>query len=308
MQKEVLDKYLKAGKIAGQAIEKSKELVKPNTAVIEICEGLEKFIRDSGGEIAFPVNISLNDTAAHYTASKNDELKITQRDVVKVDVGVHVDGYVGDTAHTIVFDTKHDKLVQASREALNKAIAMCRPGTKLSDISSRIEETIKGFGFSPVSNLTGHGLEQYNLHAEPQIPNVSFSSSYKLHENQVIAIEPFATDGAGMIKETEPTLIYRLVGKGPVRNPSGRMIMRFAEEFSKVDSYGSLQSLPFAERWIPIDSLVKIKIALRELRERGILYDYPVLKEVRGGLISQAEHTVIVKDEPIITTKTAKGI
>ena len=239
MQKEILDNYIKAGRIAGEALVKSRELVKPNAMVIDVCEELESFIRKGGGEPAFPVNISLNDAAAHYTAAKNDGLRISKNDVIKVDLGVHVDGYVGDTAHTIIFDPKYDKLVKTSEAALKKAIELCKPGTKLSDISTAIEETIKRLGFSPVSNLTGHGLGQYDLHAEPQVPNVSFKSDYKLKEDQVIAIEPFATDGSGMIKESEPTLIYRLVGSGAVRNPSGREIMSFAEQF---------RGLPFAER------------------------------------------------------------
>lgn len=297
MQKEILDKYIKAGKIAGEAREKSKEIVKPNATIIDVCEEIEAFIRKSGGEPAFPVNVSLNDAAAHYTAAKSDETRISKKDVIKVDIGVHVDGYVGDTAHTIIFDSKYDKLVKASRTALENAIELCKPGTKLSDISSAIEAAIKSAGFSPVSNLTGHGLGQYDLHAEPQVPNVGFKSDYKLKEDQVIAIEPFATDGSGRVKESEPILIYRLIGSGAVRNPSGREIMKFAEQF---------RGLPFAERWIPIDSMVKIRIAMRELRERGIVYDYPVLKEERGGLISQAEHTIIVKDKPIVTTKIAE--
>ena len=139
MQKEILDNYIKAGRIAGEALVKSKEIVKPNAMVIDVCEELESFIRKSGGEPAFPVNISLNDAAAHYTAAKNDGLRISKNDVIKVDIGVHVDGYVGDTAHTIIFDPKYDKLVKASEAALQKAIELCKPGTKLSDISTAID-------------------------------------------------------------------------------------------------------------------------------------------------------------------------
>jgi len=294
MDENIKEKYIKAGKIAGEVREKSKELVKVNANIFDIAEKLEKMIRDKGAEPAFPVNISINDIAAHYTPISGDETKINNGDVVKIDVGAHVDGFVGDTACTIALGEKHQKLVESSEAALAETIKLCKPGTKLSDISTKIEETINSFGFNPISNLTGHGLAEYDLHAEPQIPNIKFNSDYKLSKDQVIAIEPFATDGSGMVKESEPVIIFRLVGGGPVRNHDARIIMSFADKF---------RGLPFAERWIPIESRVKIRIALRELRERGIIYEYPVLKEAKNGFISQAEHTIIVGDEPLVTTK-----
>jgi len=293
MEKEILENYIKAGKIASEVREESKKLIKPGESLLKISETIEELIRKKGGEPAFPVNISLNNIAAHYTPAKNDVTIIKESDVVKIDLGVHIDGYIGDTACTIIFDSKHEKLKEASEKALEEAIKICRPGVLLSDISEKIEATIKSFGFKPVANLTGHGLDAYNLHAEPQIPNIKFRSDYKLKEDQVIAIEPFATDGLGLIKESEPTLIFA-IHSGAVRNQDARKIIKFGEKFN---------GLPCAERWIPIESLFKIKIALRELRERNIIYDYPVLKEVENGLISQAEHTIIIKDEPIITTK-----
>jgi methionyl aminopeptidase len=170
---------------------------------------------------------------------------------------------------------------------------LIKPGVLLSDISTKIEETIKGFGFNPVRNLTGHGLERFHLHAEPSVPNVTFRSDYRLEEGQVIAIEPFATTGEGRVRETEPVLIFMVLEDKPVRNQDARTIMRFAQQSN---------GLPFAERWLP-GTLFKIRLAMRELREKGALYDYAPLKEVSNGIVSQHEHTVIVKDEPIVTTK-----
>jgi methionyl aminopeptidase len=302
MEEKIFKNHVKAGKIASEAREEAKRFVKPGKSYLEIAEHLEKLMHDKGGEPAFPVNISINDVAAHYTPTKIDDSKIRDSDVVKIDIGVHVDGYIGDTACTIVFDNKHDKLVKASEAALAEAIKLCKPDEKLSAVSETIEETIKSFGFKPISNLTGHGLEEYDLHAEPQIPNVKFSGDYRLKKDQVIAIEPFATDGAGHVKESGNTFIFMLVGKTPVRNNDARTIINFADKFN---------GMPFAERWIMSneakclgcpESLFKIRIALKEMRDRGILYDYPVLKEAQSGLISQAEHTIIVRDEPIITT------
>lgn len=295
MKKEIFNNYIKAGKVAGEVREESRRFIKPGMTLLEIAEYIENEIRERGAKPAFPVNLSLNDIAAHYTPANNDETIFNRGDILKIDIGTHVNGYVGDCACTLYFgnDKEKKKLVEASELALSKAIKLCTPNTLLSDISKKIEETIKSHGFVPVSNLTGHGLDKYNIHAQPQIPNVKFTSDYRLKKNQVIAIEPFATNGAGKIKESEPTLIFCIPEKGPVRNQDARKIISFAQQF---------QGLPFAERWIPIESIIKVRLALRELRMKNIVYEYPVLKEVNSGLVSQAEHTVIVRKEPIVTT------
>ncbi|MDI6720901.1 MAG: type II methionyl aminopeptidase [Candidatus Aenigmarchaeota archaeon] len=294
MESEVLEKYIKAGRIAADVREESKSCVRPGASLLEIAERLEALIREKGGEPAFPVNLSLNDEAAHYTPTLVDERKITESDVVKVDVGVHVDGYIGDTACTIVFDGKHENLVKAAEAALDKAVPLCVPGQLVDEISGVIEDTIKGYGYLPVSNLTGHGLKQWQGHAEPTIHNVRVNYNLRLQEDEVIAIEPFATNGAGMIKDSEPVVIFSLFSRKPVRNPDARKIIQQLEAFS---------GLPFSERWIKGISPFKIRLAMRELRQANALYEYPVLKEVRKGIVSQAEHTIIVKENPVVTTK-----
>jgi len=294
MDKSVFEKYIRAGEIAATVREESKKMVKVGAKILDIAEKIESMIREMGGRPAFPVNISINEIAAHYTPTKNDETKIKKGDVIKIDIGVHIDGYIGDTAYTISLNKKYEKLVEASKKALEEAVKLCKPNALLSDVCKKIEETIRSFGFNPISNLTGHGLEQYDLHAEPQIPNVKINSAYKLKENQVIAIEPFATNGSGYVKDSDTVLIFGLARVGPTRNLDARKILSFAKE---------LNGLPFAERWLPIDSVIKTKLALRDLRMRNLIYDYPVLKEIGNGIVSQAEHTVIVKDEPIITTQ-----
>lgn len=294
MEKEVEEKYIEAGKIASFVREESRKIVQVGKPLYDIAEEIEKLIRGKGGEPAFPVNISINDTAAHYTPTKGSTETIKDEDMVKVDVGVHLDGYVADTALTVNFDPNKEDILKAAERALQEAVKMVRPDALLSDISETIEETIKSFGLKPVSNLTGHGINRWDLHTEPTVPNVSFKSDYRLEENQVIAIEPFATDGAGYIKDSEQVFIFSLMDKKPVRNQDARKIMDFAE---------SRNGLPFAERWVPIDSLFKIRLALRELRERGVLHDYNVLKEAGSGTVSQAEHSIIVRDKPVILTE-----
>jgi len=293
MDDDIKEKYLQAGRIASQVREESRKWVFVGKSLLELAEQIESAIKEKGGEPAFPVNLSINDISAHYTPTKNDSSVIKEKDVIKVDIGVHVDGYIADTAYTVSFNDKYNYLVDAVKNALKEAIKMCTPGTTIAEISGKIEETIRSFGCNPVSNLTGHGLERFTEHTDPEIPNVKINSSYMLKEDQVIAIEPFATSGEGRVKDTETILIFMLSERKPVRNPDARKIIEFVERFN---------GLPFAERWIPL-SLFKIRIALRELRQRGVIYDYPILKEVSNGVVAQYEHTVIVKDKPIIITE-----
>ena len=294
MSSEVREKYIKAGMIAARVREASREIVKPGVKILDIAESIEQMIYEEKGEPAFPVNISLNDAAAHDTADFSDARIISENDIVKIDLGVHIDGYVGDTAYTVAWNSDYDQLIEASRKALDAAIALCKPGTNIKEIGAAIERTIRTHGFQPIRNLTGHGLEQYNLHAEPQIPNYP-AGNFILQKGQVIAIEPFATTlaGSGMIKESEPTLIYMVIRESPTRNMDARSIMRYAR---------TRDGLPFSVRWLPVSGF-KLKLALRELMQNGALYEYPVLKEQLGAPISQAEHTIIVDDEPVVTTK-----
>ncbi len=291
MEKDEFDKYVIAGKIAALVREESRSYVKVGAPLLEIARKVEDSIRKNGGMPAFPVNLSLNDEAAHYTPVPVDERKISEGDVIKVDIGVHVDGFIGDTAYTVSFGEKHKALVKAAEDALEKAVPLCIPGKAVDEISGVIEDTIKSRGFRPVANLTGHGLGQWEGHAEPTIHNVRVNYPYVLKEDDVIAVEPFATDGAGRIKDSEPSVIFSLVRKKPVRSQEARKIISDIEAF---------KGLPFAERWL--GSSFGTRLAMRDLRRSGILYEYPVLKEVSKGIITQAEHTVIVRKTPVVTT------
>ncbi len=285
------ENYIKAGKIAAKVRDAAVKMAMPGAKLLKIAEFIESETRKLGGEPAFPANLSLNEIAAHYTPTKNDETVIPEDSILKIDVGVHVDGYVADTAETIAFSDEMESLSKASHDALEEAIKLVKPGAKISDISKKIEDVIRAQGYKPVSNLTGHGLERYFLHAEPRIPNVAIKSDTRLKEGMAIAIEPFATSGVGEVRDSAPALIFMLLGKKPLRGEDARKVAAFAERFN---------GLPFAERWLPFDSTSRARLALRELRDKGILYDYPPLKE--RSMVSQHEHTILVKDEPIVTT------
>ena len=136
---DVLDKYIRAGEIAARVRERVREIVRENMPIIELCEKVESLIRSMGGKPAFPCNVSVNEVAAHYTSPPNDKRIIPENSVVKVDIGVHIDGYIADTATTVCFNPEYEDLVHAAEEALEKAVQTVRPKLLVSRLGSVIE-------------------------------------------------------------------------------------------------------------------------------------------------------------------------
>ncbi|MDD1720592.1 MAG: type II methionyl aminopeptidase [Euryarchaeota archaeon] len=274
---DVLDKYREAGQILADVRSEAVKKVKVGHRLLDLAENIEHTIRQKGGEVAFPPNISRNEEAAHATPSKED-VSVFGKDLVKLDIGVHVDGYIADTAVTVDLG-KHDTLVKAANDALDAAIDVVKAGVDIEVISVAIEEAIEGYGVLPVANLTGHGLERYTQHAPPSIPNRKIQSGVKLEEGQVVAIEPFASDGNGRVHEAGKVEIYSFVKAKPIRSPEARAILK------QIEGY---KTLPFAKRWLE----GRVDLGLKQLELAGIIRGYPVLKD--RGLVSQAEDTVIV--------------
>jgi methionyl aminopeptidase len=258
--------------------------------MIEVAEFVEKLILSKGAKPAFPCNISINEEAAHATPSPEDQRRFG-KDMVKLDIGIHLDGYIADTAITIDL-SGNESLVKASEEALSSALGIIRAGRRTGEIGKVIEERISSFGYRPVVNLTGHGLQRYNQHAPPMIPNKKLAGGAILKEGDVIAIEPFATSGRGRVSEYGTPEIYRVVSRKPVRLPLARRLLGEVEKY---------RGLPFARRWLSSN----MELPLKQLCSSGILHGYPVLRERKGALISQAEHTVIVEKDgcEVITEK-----
>ncbi len=293
MEKEILDKYLKAGRICAAVRKEALKVMKPGVKVLEVAELIESRIAELGGWPAFPVNVSINDIAAHYTPCFNDTTEIKDSDLVKVDVGVHVDGYIGDMAFT--YSPENDDLVKANERILQAGIKAIRPGILVSDLGNIIEEAAKAEGVGLIVNLTGHGLDRFVFHGQPTIPNVRNVMDVAIEEGSVIALEPFACRTNGMIKESGVTEIYSYLQRRPVRLMEARKILELAEK--------EYHKLPFAKRWlVKRFSPVKVAMSLRQLDQAMALQGYPVLREVEGKPCSQAEHTIIVKEKPIVTT------
>ena len=294
MNNETLNKYKKAGDISKQIKKEVLEKIKPGMKILELAGLIERRIVELGGKPAFPVNIGVNDITAHYTPKFNDETVIKEDDLVKIDQGVHVDGWVADMAYT--YCSEKSELIKVVERALDAGIKIVKPGIKISEISQVINESVESSGFGVIVNLTGHGLDQYVIHGPPTIPNVKNDSEIELKEGDVVALEPFVCETNGYVKESEPVEIFSLLQPRPVRLPEARKIL----EITNNDYNG----LPFCKRWLIEKgfSQFKVSFALKQLELNDSIKSYPVLKEKSGLAVAQAEHTIIVKEKPIVTT------
>jgi len=287
---EIVGKYITAGEILARVRKETAKQVKVGASLLDVANFGEDMIRKEGGECAFPINISRNEEAAHSTP-KNDDTEIFGEDMVKLDIGVHIDGYIADTAITVDL-SGHNELVEAVEAGLNAAIEIIHGGINTTEIGNVINDTITEFGYKPVANLTGHGLAQYIQHVPPSIPNIPTDVGVELDVGQIIAIEPFATDGKGFVSEVGSAQIFSLLSNKPIRNSAARAVMKEIEQY---------RTLPFAKRWLKSKH---VDFAMLQLEKNGNLSSYPVLKEEKGMLVSQAEHTLIVEEDGCrVTTK-----
>ncbi|WP_254272077.1 type II methionyl aminopeptidase [Haloarcula marina] len=291
-ESEQYEKCREAGEILAQVRDEAAERVEVGASHLEVAEWAEGKIRELGGEPAFPVNISIDEEAAHATPERDDDSTFGE-EMVNLDIGVHVDGWLADTAVTVDL-SGHDELAAASEEALDAALDVAGPGVDVGEIGAAVEEVIEGYGFNPVVNLTGHGLGHWEQHTAPNIPNREVSQGAELSPGQVVAIEPFATDGRGKVKEGADEEIFALERQGSIRDRNARQVLE-----QIVDEY---KTLPFAARWL--DS-PRAKMALRRLKQQNMVHGYPVLKEEDGKYVSQKEHTVIVTEDGVeVTTRS----
>ena len=292
-----LQDYIDAGKIASEVRENARRKNHVGSTLEEICNSIEKEIQDKGGKCAFPVNVSLNEIAAHYTAEPNDGIIVKDTDLLKIDLGVQINGHIADTAVTVCYDPKYDFLVQAAEAALREAMAIIRVGTKSSDVGKTIENTVKQMGGIPIANLSGHSLEQYTIHAGKSVPNIWSIGSFSFQSTEAYACEPFVTtpEGSGFVREGKIRNIFSLVSRKRTKD----------EEVNKlIDTiWQKFNMLPFALRWLIPDYNEK---TARDLLERSIknkvVRAYPILVEANEQRVAQAEHTFIPKENGVTVT------
>ncbi len=281
---ERYEKHREAGEILVEVLTEARERVEVGASLLEVAETAEARIEELGGAPAFPVNISVDEEASHATPARDDEATFGE-ELVCLDVGVHVDGWIADAAVTVDL-AGEPALVAAAEDALDAAIDAVEPGAHTGEVGAAIEAAIDGAGYNPVVNLSGHGLDEYDAHTGPNIPNRAVDSGVELEPGMVVAIEPFASTGSGKVGEGSLTEIYSLIEAKPVRDRRARQLLEtIAEDY---------QTLPFAARWLEGS---RVDISLTRLERADAVRSYPVLREDEGALVSQAEHTIIVTED-----------
>jgi len=294
LNKNELEDWKKACKIAAQALDYGKGLIKKGNDLLDVAKKTDEKIISLGGEIAFPSQISMNQIAAHFCPVKNNN-PIFDNQIIKLDVGAHVNGFIGDNACTVDLSGENSELVKASRDALNNAIKIIKPGITLAEIGRTIQETIMDYGFAPVRNLSGHGLGKFEVHIKPTIPNYDNGDETEIKKGDIFAIEPFATNGYGIVIETSNPTVFSFVQKKPVRDITTRQVLKEIENYN---------GLPFAKWWLEEKfPLFRVNLALRQLKNIGIIKSYPPLADRENGLVSQAEHTILVEEKANVLTK-----
>jgi methionyl aminopeptidase len=289
MNEDIFEKYRAAGILAAKILKFGAQEIRVGVSYLEFVESIETRVKEEGADLAFPLNVSLNEDAAHDTASTGDTRVFSRGDVVKLDLGVQIDGYIADTATTVDLGN-NTNLIEASRQALDAAIKKVRPGVTAGELGAAIQCGIVSRGYRPVSNLTGHGLDQFVVHKPPTIPNIAINGGVIIEEGMVFAIEPFATTGSGHVNEKSRMEIYSQIAHKPVRIQSARAV---------IENIQDRRGLPFARRWL-MDK--KMDFALAGLVRAQVLTVYPVLSDIAGSLVSQHEHTMIVTEDGCIVT------
>jgi len=289
---EELEKFRLSGKILRETREEMRGYVEENMRIIDVCEKAEGLIRQKGAKPAFPVNVSINEVAAHYTAVPGDIAVIPPGSTVKVDLGVQVDGYVTDTAFTAAFNPEGKAMKAASEAALAAVISAVHGDMQLGDIGKIAETAIKNRGYKPISNLTGHSVGRYIVHAGTSIPSVSGYNPTKVKTGEVYAIEPFTTqiDAIGRVDDSPHSTIFRFLKAKSAKTDPAKKLAKYIET--------NFHTLPFAERWlIGVLPAEQHKAAFKELQTTKAIMKYPVFVEASKKPVAQAEHTLLIKED-----------
>ena len=287
MQAPNLAALRQAGRVASAARVFGAAQIHVGRTLVEVRSAVEAEIQRRGASLAFPVQIAVNETAAHFCPAAADARAFEEGDLAKLDIGVHVDGWVVDTAVTVNVGRRAGRqpLIDAAEAALHAALTAARPGALIYEVSQAIETVLRSRGLRPVESLCGHGVGRWTVHCPPAVPNrPEGDHRTRLEPETVVALEVFATDGDGHVEERGDASIYRLDPLAPT-------------ELADLELIGALRAfrgLPFAAHQLPGFSAERVATAIAALTAAGQLRSYRPLVDASASAIAQAEHTIYV--------------
>ncbi len=287
-----IESLKKAGAIAQEVKKYIKPKLKVGAKALDITNDIEAKIVELGGACAFPVNFCINNIAAHYTSPiKDDGLTITEKDLLKLDLGVHIEGYIVDTAFSVNFnnDKKLENIVQATEVAVQAGKTLAKPGVNTRELGKKIESVIKGFKYNPIRELGGHQIERWTIHGKKALPELGTQHGDPMEEGDVFSVEVFASTGEGTIHNTKYSYIYEQnprAGRVPLRRKSSKQILGFINQ--------NYKTLPFAERWLAKEFQMGVIFGLQELVQTSKLFTHYVLSEQKDVFVAQSEETILI--------------
>jgi methionyl aminopeptidase len=298
------------GKIHKQINEEIHSWIKPGMKMIDIVNKIENRIKELAQfdidnptlkSIGFPTGVSLNECAAHWTPTPGDETILKEDDVCKIDYGINLEGVIIDSAFTISFNPKYDKLLEASRTSTELAIKMAGPDTILGEIGEAVQENMesyeielnnKTYQIKSIKTLTGHSIEPYKIHGDKSVPNFKINYPLRMKEGEYYAIETFSSTGSGMTKEMGDCSHYMIDYSKDYKNiPINKKDKKFLETIES-----KFSTLAFCNRWLDSYKIPKYDRHLKSLCSSGIVNKYPPLNDIKGSYTAQFEHSIAITE------------
>lgn len=316
MDNKPLVNAIKAANVHKKVGEIVRNTIKPGMALKDIALFIEDNIKtniefdnnkplDRG--VAFPVGLSLNNCAAHYTPNYGDNtIILTEKDILKIDYGTHINGTIIDSAFTLHFDNKYDEFIQISKDITNYGVSLCGPDVVLGDIGQLIAEYIeskeiildnKVIQLKTMTELSGHSISRYDIHAGKAVPNTRIFYPLRMQENEFYAIEPFITTGNGKNIIKEPNSHYMLTREYE------KELYNVKEDEKKLVNIilNNYYTLPFCQKWLyNINNTIDYNGLLKKLENKKIVNTYPPIYDINKSIVSQFEHTIFIKKNGII--------
>ena len=249
--------------------------------------------------LAFPTGCSLNHCAAHYTPNAGDSTVLQYDDICKIDFGTHINGRIIDSAFTVAFNPKYEKLMAAVKDATYTGVKEAGIDVRLCDVGERIQEVMESYEVEldgkthqvkAIRNLNGHSIEPYNIHAGKIVPIVKGGDATRMEEGEFFAIETFGSTGRGIVHDDMECSHYMKnfdVGHVPLRMARSKQLLHVINQ--------NFSTLAFCRRWLDRLGQTKYLMALKNLCDVGLVDACPPLCDIKGSYTAQYEHTILLR-------------
>ncbi|RYP00033.1 hypothetical protein DL764_006633 [Monosporascus ibericus] len=321
---DFLSDYRQAAEAHRQVRQWAQKIIKPGQTLTEIANGIEDSVRRLVGHdglsegdaiiagMGFPTGLNLDEIAAHFSPNAGNKTVLQQNNVMKVDIGVHVNGRIVDSAFTMAFDPMYDNLLAAVKDATNTGVREAGIDVRLGELGGLIQEAMESYEceingtvypIKPIRNIGGHTIVPYSIHGTKSVPAVKTDDTTKMEEGDVFAIETFGSTGNGWVYDQGEVSHYALRSDAPtvdLRLSSAKSLLNTIKK-----NFGTL---PFCRRYLDrlgqekyllgvwhaqsLDMyLERLTIGqLNNLVKSGIVEDYPPLIDKKGSYTAQFEH------------------